>query len=67
MKTEEYVALGGLITISASALALVIKQVESSRCTDINCLCLRCKRKVPEEPKKDKNLNNDDNTPINSP
>jgi hypothetical protein len=29
MKSEEYIALGGLITICASALALVIKQVES--------------------------------------
>ena len=46
MKTEEYVALGGLITIIASALALIIKQLESSKCTDINCLCVKCKRKV---------------------
>ena len=60
MKTEEYVALGGLVTICASALALVIKQIESSRCTDINCLCVKCKRHPP--PPEDKNLNNDDKT-----
>ena len=60
MKTEEYVALGGLVTICASALALVIKQVESSRCTDIDCLCMKCKRTPPPE---DKNLKNDDKTP----
>ena len=60
MKTEEYVALGGLVTICASALALVIKQIESSRCTDIDCLCMKCKRTPPPE---DKNLNNDDKTP----
>ena len=46
MKTEEYIALGGLVTICASALALIIKQVESSKCTDINCLCFKCKRKI---------------------
>ena len=49
MKTEEYVALGGLITIIASALALVIKQIESSRCTDIDCCGVKCKRRVQEE------------------
>ena len=49
MKTEEYVALGGLITICASALALVIKQVESSRCTKIRCCGLTCDRKVGKE------------------
>ena len=46
MKTEEYVALGGLITIIASALSLVIKQVESSRCSDIDCCGVKCKRHV---------------------
>ena len=30
MLTEEYVALGGLITIIAAALALIIKQLEAS-------------------------------------
>ena len=49
MKTEEYVALGGLITIIASALALVIKQIESSRCTDVDCCGVKCKRRVQEE------------------
>ena len=47
METEEYVALGGLITIIASAMALVIKQVESSRCTHIRCCGLSCERSVP--------------------
>ena len=53
METEEYVALGGLITIIASALALVIKQIESSRCTNIDCCGVKCQRRVdgpPEEP-----------------
>ena len=48
METEEYVALGGLITIIASSLALVIKQIESSRCTDIDCCGLTCKRRVEQ-------------------
>ena len=51
MKTEEYVALGGLITICASALALVIKQVESSRCTKIRCCGVICDRKVGKDEK----------------
>ena len=49
MKTEEYIALGGLITIIASALALIIKQIESSRCEDIDCCGIKCKRKVHED------------------
>jgi hypothetical protein len=32
-------AIGGLITITFSA-------VRKSRCSDINCLCFRCKREV---------------------
>jgi hypothetical protein len=47
MPTEsEWIAIGGFVTICASALALVIKQVESSKCTDINTPCCACKRKV---------------------
>ena len=49
MKTEEYIAIGGLITIIASALSLVIKQVESSRCSRVKCCGIECDRKVPEE------------------
>ena len=48
MKSEGYIAMGGLITICAFALALVIKQVESSRCTKIRCCGLTCDRKVDE-------------------
>ena len=62
MKTEEYVALGGLITIIASALALVIKQAESSRCTNIDCCGIKCQRRVeveaeaqPEQPQEPDN------------
>jgi hypothetical protein len=44
MEPSEYLALGTLITVSASALALIIKQIESSKCTDISCCGLKCKR-----------------------
>eukprot|EP01051_Picozoa_sp_SAG22_P023937 SAG22_NODE_6404_length_860_cov_4.412615_2_plen_67_part_00 len=44
MSPEEYAGLGGLITIVAAALALVIKQLEQSRCSKINCLCVKCER-----------------------
>ena len=48
MESEDWVALGGFVTICASALALVVKQLESSRCTEIDSCCIRCKRKVPD-------------------
>ena len=50
MKIEEYIALGTLITVIASALALIIKQVESSRCTHIKCCGLDCDRSPPPDP-----------------
>ena len=53
MRDAEYIALGTLITVCASACALVIKQIESSRCTRIKCCGLECDRKVTEEEKKD--------------
>eukprot|EP01051_Picozoa_sp_SAG22_P001582 SAG22_NODE_63_length_23302_cov_17.506551_14_plen_59_part_00 len=49
MSPEEYAGLGGLITIVAAALALVIKQLEQSRCSKINCLCVKCDRSPPTE------------------
>ena len=49
MSPEEYAGLGGLITIVAAALALVIKQLEQSRCSKINCLCVKCDRSPPED------------------
>ena len=52
MQTEEYAALGGLITIIAAALALIIKQVEQSRCTRIKCCGIDCTR-VPPPPEGD--------------
>ena len=47
VETEEYIALGTLITVIASALALIIKQIESSKCTHIKCCGLDCDRNVP--------------------
>ena len=64
MKTEEYIALGGLITICASALALVIKQIEGSKCETIDCFCIKCKRKVSETPEI---LPSDPSTPVINP
>ena len=52
VETEEYIALGTLITVIASALALIIKQIESSKCTHIKCCGLDCDRNVPK-PKED--------------
>tara|TARA_R100000654_G_scaffold58993_1_gene85726 strand:+ start:989 stop:1189 length:201 start_codon:yes stop_codon:yes gene_type:complete len=63
MKVEEWVAIGGFITICASALALVIKQLEASRCSKIKmCGCIDCDRVPPvdnvEEENNDNNQNN---------
>ena len=58
MLVEQWVAIGGFITICASALALVIKQIESSRCVEIDCACIHCKRKVIEENNDNENNNN---------
>ena len=50
MKTvEEIIAIGGLITIIASAIALIIKQVEQSRCKTIKCCCIECDRDPPPD------------------
>ena len=53
MQTEEYIALGTLITVIASALALVIKQVEQSRCSRIRCCGIDCVRQPLQDPPPD--------------
>jgi len=53
MTVETIIAISSLVTVSAAGLALIIKQLEQSRCTTINCLCFKCHRKVPKE---DKNI-----------
>lgn len=45
----DYAGLGSLITVAAAALALVIKQLEQSRCKKINCCCVACDREVGED------------------
>jgi hypothetical protein len=50
MKTEEYIAIGTLISVISGSLALVIKQVEQSRCTKIKCCGLACDRTPPPDP-----------------
>lgn len=63
MKVEEWVAIGGFITICASALALVIKQLEASRCSKIKmCGCIDCDR-VPPPDNENNNVNNEENNP----
>jgi hypothetical protein len=46
VSSEEYIAIGTLISVIAGALALVIKQVESSRCSRIKCCGMDCDRQV---------------------
>ena len=50
MEVDEWLAIGGFVTICASALALIIKQIEASRCSKIKmCGCIDCDRIVQEE------------------
>jgi len=49
MSVETIIAISSLVTVSAAGLALIIKQLEQSRCTSINCLCFKCRRRVKEE------------------
>ena len=49
MSVETIIAISSLVTVSAAGLALIIKQLEQSRCTSINCLCFKCQRRVKEE------------------
>lgn len=63
MEVKEWIAIGGFITICASALALVIKQLEASRCSKIKmCGCIDCDRVPPDEPR-----NNPDADAQNNP
>jgi len=60
MKTEEWVALGGFISIVASSCALIIRQIEQSRCSHIRLCgkCIDCDRKVIENHNEKNNNNN---------
>lgn len=61
MKVEEWVALGGFISIVASSCALIIRQIEQSRCSHIKmCGCIDCDRIIQEN---EKNVNNQENNP----
>ena len=50
MSVETIIAISSLVTVSAAGLALIIKQLEQSRCTSINCLCFKCHRRIKEDP-----------------
>ncbi len=61
MKVEEWVAIGGFISIVAASLSLVIKQLEASRCSKIKlCGCIDCDRVLPPD---EVNNNNEENNP----
>ena len=43
----DWLQLGAFISVVASSCALIIKQLEQSRCTHINLCCLKCDRQPP--------------------
>ena len=45
----DWLQLGAFISVVASSCALIIKQLENSRCTKINLCCLKCDRHIPPE------------------
>lgn len=45
----EWAELGAFVATCAAALALVIRQLEGSRCKKIKCCGCECDREVPEE------------------
>jgi hypothetical protein len=45
----EWAELGGFVTVCAAALALIIKQLEQSRCKNIRCCGLECVREPPDD------------------
>ena len=45
----DWLQLGAFISVVASSCALIIKQLENSRCTKINLCCLKCDRRVPPD------------------
>ena len=63
MTVETIIAVSSLVTVSAAGLALIIKQLEQSRCTTINCLCFKCHRKVTET---DKSINDIEMQEVNN-
>ena len=43
----DWLAIGTFVTVAAAALALVIRQVEASRCTRVRCWGAECVRPPP--------------------
>lgn len=44
----DWAEFGTFITVCAAALALLVKQLEQSRCSKIKCCGMECDREVPE-------------------
>lgn len=40
----DFVGLGGFITIVGTTVVLIIKTIQMSRCTRIDCCCMGCDR-----------------------
>ncbi len=44
----DWAGLGSFVTVCAAALALVIKQLEQSRCKKIKMCCISCDRQLAD-------------------
>ena len=50
MNTEQLAQTGALITIAFTGLVALFSQLSKSRCTEIDCFCIKCKRTIIEQP-----------------
>ena len=48
MTPEDWMALGSFLTVTSAAVALIIKQLEQSRCTKLRLCCFECDRKIDQ-------------------
>lgn len=45
----DWIELGSFITVCAAGIALILRQLEQSRCKKIKCCGCECDRELPEE------------------
>ena len=41
---------GGFLVVAGGILTGLILTIQKSKCSEVNCLCLKCKRQIPQVP-----------------
>ena len=47
MKEFTLSEFGGFIVVAGGILTGIIVALQKSKCSEVNCLCIKCKRQVP--------------------